>query len=69
MSTRHKWGDKVRADDGSQSRKVCERCDMICVSRHEHEGGRDRHWKEFFRGTVRVECDKTPACEPVEVDA
>jgi hypothetical protein len=42
---------------------------MICVSRHEYEGGRDRHWKEYFRGTERVECDKTPACEPVEVDA
>ncbi len=65
---KHKWSDKVRSDDGHSSRKVCERegCEIICVSRHEFNGGREEHWKEWFRGTELIRRGgSTPACEAV----
>ncbi|MFB6460472.1 cytochrome C [Bradyrhizobium tunisiense] len=68
---KHKWSEKVRSDDGHSSRKVCQRCDMICVSRHETDArGFAEHWKEWFRGTELVQRGGlTPKCEPVEVAA
>ncbi|WP_271572547.1 cytochrome C [Bradyrhizobium sp. CCBAU 11386] len=68
-SIRHRWGEKVRANDGRSSRKICERCEMICVSRHETDGrGFAQHWKEWWRGTDLIQrAGLTPLCEPVEV--
>ncbi|WP_409188424.1 cytochrome C [Bradyrhizobium sp. RDM4] len=69
---KHKWSEKVRAANGD-SRKVCERdgCEMVCVSCHDVDAhGREQHWKEWFRGTEKVQVGGlTPACEPVGVDA
>lgn len=72
MSTpRHKWSEKTRARNGD-SRKVCTRegCEIVCVSRHEiNSSGLRHHWKEYFRGTERIQRggNTTPACEAVEV--
>lgn len=71
---RHKWGEKVRADDGHSSRKVCTRegCEIVCVSRHEAVPGKqfEDHWKEWFRGTDLIQRGgPTPVCEAVEVAA
>lgn len=69
---KHKWSEKTRAPNGD-SRKICERegCDVVCVSRHAIDPhGRQEHWKEWFRGTERIQRGgSTPECEPVEVPA
>jgi hypothetical protein len=66
----HKWSEKTRAPNGD-SRKVCERdgCEIICVSRHEiNRNGLEHHWKEWFRGTARIQRGgNTPACEAAPV--
>lgn len=64
---KHKWFENSRT--AHITVRICERCTMRKISRHEFEGGRAVHWPEFFRGTERIQCDGTPACEPVEVDA
>lgn len=61
-STRHKWGEKTRFGN-YKSEKQCLRCETVLVSRHEHEGGRPRHWKEFWRDEERIYCDGTPPCD------
>lgn len=62
ISTRHKWGEKVRFGN-YKSERQCLRCETVLVSRHESEGGHPRHWKEFWRDEVRIRCDATPPCD------
>ena len=64
---KHKWFENSR--NAHTTVRVCERCDLRKLSRHEMENGRMVHWQEFWRGTERLECEATPPCEPVEVDA
>jgi hypothetical protein len=69
---KHKWSEKTRAPNGN-SRKACTRegCEIVCVSCHDIDAhGRQSHWKEWFRGTEKIQTDgATPACEAVEVMA
>jgi hypothetical protein len=62
VSTRHKWSAKVEFPP-YKSERQCSRCEMVLVSRHENEGGRGVHWKEFYRDGDRVEHDATPPCD------
>lgn len=74
VSTRHKWGEKVRFGN-YKSEQQCLRCELVKVSRHESEGGRDVHWKEYWRDGEIVSrgdmpiCDArlVPAARPLEV--
>jgi hypothetical protein len=70
--TRHKWSEKIRLPDGS-SRRVCARegCEIICISCHDVDShGREQHWKEWFRGTEKIQVGgNTPACEAVAAPA
>lgn len=65
--TRHSWEEKAR--DLHRTLRQCRRCELIKISRHEFEGPREVHWLEFWRGTERIECDGTPACEPQTAEA
>ena len=64
---RHKWFENSRVPD--RTVRICERCGLIKVSRHEFEGGRPLHWIEFYRGSERVPGDGTPPCEPEQKEA
>lgn len=64
---RHRWGDKVTFPHKSE--RVCANCDLVKVSRHESEGGRDRYWTEYWRNEEKLSVDKVPACEAVGVEA
>lgn len=64
MKQRHSWGDPVRFAHKTE-RECVNLCGIVKVTRHEG----DRHWIEFWRGLDRIEGAKTPACEPVMVDA
>jgi hypothetical protein len=64
---RHRWGEKQVFPHKTE--RQCLNCGIVKVGRHEVEGGRDRYWTEFWRDLDRIECDGTPACEPVEVSA
>lgn len=64
---RHRWGDKTVFPHKSE--RVCTRCGLVKVTRHESEGARDVHWQEFWRGLDRIEGEGTPACEPALVNA
>jgi hypothetical protein len=62
-STRHRWGEK-KAISPHKSEQQCERCDVVRASRHEFEGGRELHWKEFWRDLERLdEAGETPPCD------
>lgn len=64
---KHKWFENSRNEHVTV--RICERCAMRKISRHEFEGGKPMHWVEFYRGSARVQCDGTPACEPARVEA
>ena len=64
---KHKWSLNSRTHD--RTVRICERCGMRRISRHEMEGGRMLHWVEFYKGTERVKHHATPICEHVEVPA
>lgn len=66
---RHHWGEKIVISVNKTERECLDGCGIVKVTRHEQEGGRDLHWIEFWRGLDRIECDATPACEPVRADA
>ena len=66
---RHRWGPKSVITPNKTERECCNGCGIVMVSRHETEGGRDQHWKEFWRGLDRIEGDRVPVCERIEVDA
>ncbi len=46
---KHRWGDKVYFPLANKTERECRSCGIVKVSRHEHEGGRDLHWTEFWR--------------------
>ncbi|MGJ5036576.1 hypothetical protein ACQR13_20920 [Bradyrhizobium sp. HKCCYLRH3059] len=62
ISTRHRWGDKVRFVNKTEQQ--CSRCEMVKVSRRERQGGHDLYWIEFWRDEERIDtCDRrTPSC-------
>jgi len=60
--SRHRWGEPLRFE--RKTERECANCGLVKVTRHEFEGGQERHWTEFWRGLDRIECDGTPACEP-----
>jgi hypothetical protein len=66
---KHRWGDKLVITINKTERECQNGCGIVKVTRHETEGGREVHWVEFWRGLDRIECDATPACEPVKADA
>lgn len=65
----HRWGKKLVVNANKTERECVNGCGIIKVTRHEVEGGRDLHWVEFWRGLDRIEGQRTPVCEPAEVDA
>jgi hypothetical protein len=62
-STRHRWGDKVRFEHKTEQQ--CARCEVVRVTRHEWERGREIFWTEFWRNLDRVDdaSGKTPPCD------
>lgn len=63
MSARHKWGDHVEL---GPHKSECVRCGVVRASMHQHEGGgRDVHWKEFWRDMERIDdgSGATPPCD------
>lgn len=67
---RHKWADKVDFPLAHKSEREClNGCGIVKVVVHQAEGPKDIHWTEFWRGLDKISVGKTPACEPVEVDA
>jgi hypothetical protein len=59
---RHKWGQRIEVSP-HKSETECIRCGVVRASRHEFEGGREIHWKEFWRDCERIECKATPPCD------
>jgi hypothetical protein len=56
---RHTWTEKVRPDHHNTFQR-CWDCGLMKIGRHENE----RHWTEYRRNGERINCDRTPACEP-----
>jgi hypothetical protein len=65
---KHRWVEKTVVSP-YKTERLCLHCGLIKVSRHETEGGRDRHWTEFWRGLDQIEGSGTPVCEPARADA
>jgi hypothetical protein len=62
-STRHRWGEKTPVSR-HKSEQQCIRCGTVMARRNEFEGGRELHWKEFWRDLERLDSDgKTPPCD------
>jgi len=62
-SIRHKWASRTEISPHKTERQ-CSRCEMVMVSRHEFDGGRELHWKEFWRDCDRVDNGNgTPPCD------
>lgn len=67
--TRHRWDKPLRTDHKTE-RECKNNCGIVKVTRHESEGGREKHWPEFWRGLDRVDVDgRSPACKAVAYDA
>lgn len=62
MNSRHRWGEPVRFPHKTE--RVCLKCGMVKVTRHEWDGGREVCWQEFWSGEDQIDADRTPACEP-----
>ncbi len=60
-STRHKWGGKERHPHKTEQQ--CLRCEMVKVTRHEFEGGREIYWTEYWRDLDQIKADATPPCD------
>ena len=61
---KHRWGDKVDFPLAHKSERTCTNgCGITKVHRHETEGGREKHWYEFWRDGERIECEGTPTCD------
>lgn len=58
--SRHQWGPKMRYLHKSE--RVCLKCGIVKVSRHEVDGPRDLHWKEYWRGLDQIISHRTPPC-------
>lgn len=66
---KHRWS-KDAARFEHKTERACERCELVKVTRHEWEGGREKSWTEYWRGLDRVDDGRTvPDCEPVGVSA
>jgi hypothetical protein len=61
MNTRHKWGTPHKLPHKSE--RQCGRCEMVKVTRHETEGGREIHWTEFWRDLEQINSELTPPCD------
>jgi hypothetical protein len=63
-STRHRWGEKTSVSP-HKSETQCSRCGVVRASRHEFEGRRELHWKEYWRDLERVDdgSGATPPCD------
>ncbi len=57
---RHSWGQPSRFPHKTE--RVCARCDLCKVTRHEPF----RSWIEWWRDGERIKADRTPACVAVE---
>ena len=57
---KHRCGDKLAISPHKTERECSNGCGIVKVTRHECEGGRDRHWIEFWRGLDRIEGEGTP---------
>lgn len=64
MKKRHSWGLPHRFPHKTE-RQCVNGCGIVKVSRHEA----DQHWVEYWLEGERIECVRTPACEPVRADA
>lgn len=71
---KHRWGEKITFPHKSE-RECLNGCRIVKVVRHESEGGRERHWTEFWRMVAaeqamdyseRIEGEGTPVCEQVK---
>jgi hypothetical protein len=62
---RHQWGKPQRYLHKTE--RVCIKCGLVKVTRHEAEGPRDLHWMEYWRGLDQIKSHTTPACEPQTV--
>lgn len=62
--TRHRWGDRNPVSL-QKTEYTCRRCGVVKISRHETEGGRELHWKEFYRDLDKIAgaADPTPPCD------
>ncbi len=58
---RHRWGEKTRM--AQKSEVQCLDCELMKATLKERNGRFVRYRVEFWRGTDRVECTATPACE------
>lgn len=63
MTSRHKWSAKLPFPLANKSERTCIRCDVVLVSRHEYQAGREIHWKEFWRDCEQIKCEATPPCD------
>ena len=39
------------------------RCEMVKVTRHEFEGGREIYWTEYWRDLDQINSELTPLCD------
>jgi hypothetical protein len=63
VTSTHRWGEKS-SPSRHKSEQSCIRRGIVKASRHEFEGGRDLHWKEYWRDLDRVDKDgKAPPCD------
>ena len=46
--SRHQWDKPQRYPHKTE--RVCLKCGLVKVTRHEAEGPRDLHWMEYWRG-------------------
>lgn len=60
----HRWPKQGNTISPQKTEREClNNCGIIKVTRHETEGGRDKHWVEFYRGLDRIDDNgKTPKC-------
>ena len=63
IALRHKWGDPNRLL--YKTERVCLRCDLIKVTRHEPTAT----WIEWWRDGERITCERTPACAGMKAEA
>ena len=59
---RHRWSEPARFLHKSE--RLCVKCGLVKVTRHEAAGSRDMHWIEWWRDLDQIKSDRTPACEP-----
>lgn len=53
---RHSWGEKTGFLNKSE--RVCARCGLVKVTRHEGQ----EHWVEYWRDSERLAYRNTPPC-------